>query len=57
MNGEGNPVEAKYRRLGRSHRTGRGDRELKPGPEMRDLLNVSDWRVGSSMDTECLSRC
>lgn len=39
--GEGNPVEAKYRRLARSHRTGRGDRELKPGPEMRDLLNVS----------------
>ncbi|KAJ9091439.1 hypothetical protein QFC20_007629 [Naganishia adeliensis] len=37
--GEGNPVEAKYRRLARSHRTGRGDRELKPGPEMRDLLN------------------
>jgi hypothetical protein len=40
VNGEGNPVEAKYRRLARSHRTGRGDRELKPGPEMRDLLNV-----------------
>jgi phosphatidylinositol 3-kinase len=41
VNGEGNPVEAKYRRLARSHRTGRGDRELKPGPDMRDLLNVS----------------
>lgn len=39
VDGEGNPVEAKYRRLARSHRTGRGDRELKPGPEMRDLLN------------------
>lgn len=39
VNGEGNPVEAKYRRLARSHRTGRGDRELKPGPDMRDLLN------------------
>lgn len=41
VDGEGNPVEAKYRRLARSHRTGRGDRELKPGPETRDLLYVS----------------
>lgn len=41
IDGEGNPVEAKYRRLARSHRTGRGDRELKPGPETRDLLYVS----------------
>lgn len=45
INGEGNPVEAKYRRLARSHRTGRGDRELKPGPDMRDLLNVSVLKV------------
>jgi phosphatidylinositol 3-kinase len=38
--GDGNLVEAKYRRLARSHRTGPGDRDLKPSPEIRDLLNV-----------------
>jgi phosphatidylinositol 3-kinase len=42
VEGDGNLVEAKYRRLARSHRTGPGDRDLKPSPEVRDLLNVSD---------------
>ena len=36
-----NPVEAKYRRLIRSHRSGLLDRELKPNPKIRDDLNVS----------------
>ncbi|TIC05059.1 phosphatidylinositol 3-kinase, partial [Wallemia mellicola] len=35
-----NPVEAKYRRLIRSHRSGLLDRELKPNPKIRDDLNV-----------------
>ncbi|PWZ02567.1 phosphatidylinositol 3-kinase [Testicularia cyperi] len=34
-----NPVEAKHRRLVRSHRTGPLDRELKPSAEVRDELN------------------
>ncbi|KAJ1031605.1 hypothetical protein NDA13_001996 [Ustilago tritici] len=34
-----NPVEAKYRRLVRSHRSGPLDRELKPSAEVRDELN------------------
>lgn len=42
---EGNLVEAKHRRLVRSHRTGAGARDLKPGPEVRDLLNV---RIGGA---------
>ncbi|KAI9263703.1 kinase-like domain-containing protein [Sporodiniella umbellata] len=34
-----NPVEAKHRRLVRSHRSGPLDRELKPNPKIRDELN------------------
>lgn len=34
-----NPVEAKHRRLVRSHRSGPLDRELKPSAEVRDELN------------------
>ncbi|KAG0301860.1 Phosphatidylinositol (PI) 3-kinase [Dissophora globulifera] len=33
-----NPVEAKHRRLVRSHRNGPLDRELKPNPKIRDEL-------------------
>ena len=33
------PVETKHRRLGRSHRTGLLDRELKPNARIRDELN------------------
>jgi phosphatidylinositol 3-kinase len=33
------PVETKHRRLGRSHRTGLLDRELKPNAKIRDELN------------------
>lgn len=36
-----NPVEAKHRRLVRSHRNGPLDRELKPNAKIRDDLNVS----------------
>lgn len=36
-----NPVEAKHRRLVRSHRNGPLDRDLKPNPKIRDELNVS----------------
>ncbi|CAD6917266.1 unnamed protein product [Tilletia controversa] len=35
-----NPVEAKHRRLVRSHRTGPLDRELKPNATVRDELNA-----------------
>lgn len=35
-----NPVEAKHRRLVRSHRNGPVDRDLKPNPKIRDELNV-----------------
>lgn len=35
----GNIVEAKHRRLIRSHRSGPVDRELKPNPKLRDELN------------------
>jgi phosphatidylinositol 3-kinase len=35
-----NLVEAKHRRLVRSHRTDRIDRELKPNTKIRDELNV-----------------
>ena len=35
-----NPVEAKHRRLVRSHRSGPLDRELKPNAAVRDELNV-----------------
>lgn len=35
-----NPVEAKHRRLVRSHRNGPLDRDLKPNPKIRDELNV-----------------
>ncbi|KAG0768538.1 hypothetical protein G6F57_004034 [Rhizopus arrhizus] len=34
-----NPVEAKHRRLVRSHRSGPLDRDLKPNPKIRDELN------------------
>ncbi|KAI9359740.1 kinase-like domain-containing protein [Pilaira anomala] len=34
-----NPVEAKHRRLVRSHRNGPLDRDLKPNPKIRDELN------------------
>lgn len=41
-----NPVEAKHRRLVRSHRNGPLDRDLKPNPKIRDELNVSiSWVV------------
>lgn len=36
-----NPVEAKHRRLVRSHRAGHLDRELKPNARIRDELQVS----------------
>lgn len=36
-----NPIEAKHRRLVRSHRNGPLDRDLKPNPKIRDELNVS----------------
>lgn len=39
-----NPVEAKHRRLVRSHRSGPLDRELKPNAGVRDELNVSSNR-------------
>jgi phosphatidylinositol 3-kinase len=39
--GRENLVEAKHRRLVRSHRTGPLDRELKPDARQRDELNVS----------------
>ncbi|KAI8980284.1 kinase-like domain-containing protein [Pilobolus umbonatus] len=35
-----NPVEAKHRRLVRSHRNGPLDRDLKPNPKIRDELNT-----------------
>lgn len=35
-----NPVEAKHRRLVRSHRNSSLDRELKPNPKIRDELSV-----------------
>ncbi|KAF8935421.1 Phosphatidylinositol (PI) 3-kinase [Haplosporangium bisporale] len=35
-----NPVEAKHRRLVRSHRNSPLDRELKPNPKIRDELNA-----------------
>ncbi|KAF7721959.1 Phosphatidylinositol (PI) 3-kinase [Apophysomyces ossiformis] len=35
-----NPVEAKHRRLVRSHRNGPLDRDLKPNPKIRDDLNA-----------------
>lgn len=35
-----NSVEAKHRRLVRSHRNGPLDRELKPNAKIRDELNV-----------------
>jgi hypothetical protein len=37
-----NPVEAKHRRLVRSHRSGPLDRDLKPNPKIRDELNVNN---------------
>lgn len=40
-----NPVEAKHRRLVRSHRNGPLDRELKPNAKIRDELNVSAGRL------------
>ena len=36
-----NPVEAKHRRLVRSHRNGPLDRDLKPNAKIRDELNVT----------------
>ena len=35
-----NPVEAKHRRLVRSHRNGPLEKELKPNPKIRDEINV-----------------
>jgi len=35
-----NPVEAKHIRLGRNHRSGPLDRDLKPDANIRDDLNV-----------------
>uniref|UniRef100_A0A060TBU9 Phosphatidylinositol 3-kinase VPS34 n=1 Tax=Blastobotrys adeninivorans TaxID=409370 RepID=A0A060TBU9_BLAAD len=35
-----NPIEAKYRRLIRSHKSGPLDKELKPNAKIRDELNV-----------------
>lgn len=49
MNKE-NLVEAKHRRLVRSHRTGPLDRELKPNATIRDRLNVSSPPYLASLD-------
>ena len=38
-----NPVEAKHRRLVRSHRSGPLDKDLKPNAKIRDELNVSSF--------------
>ncbi|KAG5363412.1 Phosphatidylinositol 3-kinase vps34 [Yarrowia sp. B02] len=35
-----NPIESKYRRLLRSHKTGPLDKDLKPNAKMRDELNL-----------------
>lgn len=43
-----NPVEAKHRRLVRSHRNGPLDRDLKPNPKIRDDLNVSNQTLPTS---------
>lgn len=40
-----NPVEAKHRRLVRSHRNGPLDRELKPNAKIRDELNVRPFSL------------
>lgn len=47
-----NPVEAKHRRLVRSHRSGPLDRELKPNAAVRDELNVSVANL-SRFRSEC----
>lgn len=44
-----NPVEAKHRRLVRSHRNSPLDRELKPNPKIRDELNVRVLRLGHNL--------
>lgn len=44
-----NPVEAKHRRLVRSHRNSPLDRELKPNPKIRDELNVRFLRLGYNL--------
>lgn len=50
-----NPIEAKSRRLARSHRKGPLDRELKPDAAVRDELNVSPQNLAHPL-TECSSR-
>lgn len=52
-----NPVEAKHRRLVRSHRSGPLDRELKPNAGVRDELNVCgpfSFPPSSSLTHSCL---
>lgn len=44
-----NPVEAKHRRLVRSHRNGPLDRQLKPNPKIRDELAVSMLEAGTTV--------
>lgn len=36
-----NPIEAKYRRMARNHRSDPLDQEMKPSADVRDQLNVS----------------
>ncbi|KAF9968449.1 Phosphatidylinositol (PI) 3-kinase [Mortierella alpina] len=48
-----NPVEAKHRRLVRSHRNGPLDRELKPNPKIRDeLAQILRYPPSHSLTTE-----
>ncbi|KAG2220421.1 hypothetical protein INT45_000646 [Circinella minor] len=48
-----NPVEAKHRRLVRSHRNGPLDRDLKPNPKIRDELNnIMSYPPTQTLTTE-----
>lgn len=51
-----NPVEAKHRRLVRSHRNGPLDRELKPNAKIRDELNVSSRLAFPSVNAPDLTQ-
>jgi phosphatidylinositol 3-kinase len=46
-----NPIEAKFRKLARSHRITQLDRELKPNAKLRNEISVSQIQVGL---TDCL---
>ncbi|SCV73535.1 BQ2448_7461 [Microbotryum intermedium] len=52
-----NPVEAKHRRLVRSHRSGPLDRELKPNAKIRDELNVRIRFESPNSRTSSSSSC